>query len=175
VPHALTHVPRIRVATVIMLWLCAACETADPVAPVATPPIPSTPTSYVTVSSEAPVVGSVITVVGNADRAGGTPYGSFTAHLAYDRTRLEFVDEVALGGGMRAIHVTPGVVAVAGAAPGADGFADGRLFAVRFRVIAAKPYSALSLRMDELNGVDFTSQLGRLAPRASIAVDASLK
>ena len=117
----------------------------------------------------------MVTVIGNADRAGGTPYGSFTAHLLYDATRLEFVDEFALGGGLRALHETRGMVAVAGAAAGNAGFADGRMFAVRFRVLASKPFLAMSLRMDELNGVDFSPQLGRLTSRASIAVDATLK
>lgn len=155
--------------------MCTGCETASPVVPNALPAAAPAAASYITVSSDAPAVGTVVTVIGNADRAGGTPYGSFTAHLLYDATRLEFVDEFALGGGLRALHETRGIVAVAGAAAGNAGFADGRMFAVRFRVLTSKPFLAMSLRMDELNGVDFSPQLGRLTSRASIAVDATLK
>ena len=151
------------------------CETGSSVAPGVVPAAAPEAASYLTVSSDAPAVGTVVTVVGNADRAGGTPYGSFTAHLIYDAARLEFVEEFVLGGGLRAIHSTRGVVAVAGAAAGNAGFADGRMFGVRFRVLASRPFLAMSLRMDELNGVDFTPQLGRLSSRASIAVDATLK
>ena len=163
------------VSTACALLLCIGCETSNPVTPTTTPPAPAEASSYVTVSSETPDVGAIITVVGNADRAGGTAYGSFTSHLTYDVTRLEFVDEMILGGGMRALHVTPGVVAVAGAAASTTGFADGRLFALHFRVLAAHPFTALAMRMDELNGVDFSAQLTRLTPRSSITLDPSIK
>ena len=159
----------------MIVGMGAGCETAAPVAPVASSAAVAEASSYLTVSSDAPAVGAVVTVIGNADRAGGTAYGSFTAHLVYDQSRLEFVEEFALGGGMRALHHAPGVVTIAGAAAGTAGFSDGRLFAVRFRVLAPVPYTAMAMQMDELNGVDFAPQLHRSRPRTSIALDASIR
>ena len=173
-PHFL-HRAAWNSTVIAILAACIGCETASPVAPVVDPAAAPEAASFITVSADAPAVGTVVTVVANADRAGGTSYGSFTAHLSYDAARLEFVDEFALGGGLRALHVTRGTIAVAGASAGSAGFADGRMFGVRFRVLASRPFLAMSLRMDELNGVDFTPQLGRLSSRASIAVDASIK
>jgi len=58
---------------------------------------------------------------------------------------------------MRAFNPQPGHIRVAGAT--AEGFRDGRLFAVTFKVKDARALATLELALDELNGTDFANRL----------------
>jgi hypothetical protein len=58
---------------------------------------------------------------------------------------------------MRALNPQPGHIRVAGAA--AEGFQDGRLFAVTFKVKDPRGLATIELALDELNGTDFGNRL----------------
>ena len=112
---------------------------------------------YLTVSTSHPAVGSTITVTANvAPRVGLNPVGSFKARLQYDPTGLTFLQESRLPTGLRALNPQQGHVIVAGAA--AEGFTDGRLFAVTFRAQRPAALASLELEIVELNGTDFADQ-----------------
>ena len=113
---------------------------------------------YLKVSDEAPGVGSTITVTANVVRArGAQAVGSFAGHLRYDASGLTFVGESRLPTGMRAFNPQPGHIRVAGAA--AEGFRDGRLFAVTFKVNDLRALATIELTLDELNGTGFGNRL----------------
>ena len=113
---------------------------------------------YLKVSDEAPGVGSTITVTANVVRARvAQAVGSFAGHLRYDASGLTFVGESRLPTGMRAFNPQPGHIRVAGAA--AEGFRDGRLFAVTFKVNEPRALATIELALDELNGTDFGDRL----------------
>src|SRR5207249_11122827 len=59
--------------------------------------------------------------------------------------------------GIRALNPQPGDIIAAGAA--ADGFEDGRLFAVTFQVQKPAALGSIELSVEELNGTDFANQL----------------
>ena len=152
----------------------AGCEVRDAASLAPEALAPSGPESYVSVSEELPEVGSTVTIAGNADRAhGAMAFGSYRAHLVYDPSRLEFVGEVSLPGAMRAMNATSGRVTVAGAA--ANGLPDGKLFAAHFRVLRALPFESLALVVDELNAMDYSSQVRTLTAREARKLDRSLR
>jgi hypothetical protein len=111
-----------------------------------------------TVSSLKPAVGSTITVTANvARRASFKPVGSFKAHLRYDPSGLTFLQQSRLPTGIRALNPQPGDIIAAGAA--ADGFEDGRLFAVTFQVQKPVALASLEFEIEEMNGTNFADQL----------------
>jgi len=111
----------------------------------------------VTASDEAPRVEATITVTARAAPAPRKAVGSFAGHLRYDAGGLTFVGESQLPTGMRAFNPQPGHIRVAGAA--AEGFRDGRLFAVTFKVNDPRALATIELALDELNGTDFANRL----------------
>ncbi len=73
------------------------------------------------------------------------------------RHGLALVAESSLPSGMRALNPQPGHIRVAGAA--VEGFADGRLFAVTFRVTDPRALASMELTLDEMSGTDFGNRL----------------
>ena len=139
--------------------LTLACQDEQP-RRVAAPPDAQRSDSVLslTVSSLKPDVGSTITVTANvARRASFKPVGSFKAHLRYDPSGLTFLQQSRLPTGIRALNPQPGDIIAAGAA--ADGFEDGRLFAVTFQVQKPAALGSIELSVEELNGTDFANQL----------------
>ena len=59
--------------------------------------------------------------------------------------------------GLRVFNPRPGHIQIAGAA--ADGFRDGRLFAVTIKVNEPRALATLELALDELNDTDFSNRL----------------
>jgi hypothetical protein len=78
---------------------------------------------------------------------------SFTARIAYDSTRLQLLGEELLGdAAMRIVNPAAGESRVAGFA--SDGFAEGALFALRFKASQPNAISTLQVVFDELHGMD---------------------
>ena len=113
---------------------------------------------YLTTSDQAPPPGSTITVTANfASIPDIKAIGSFTAHLRYDTAGITFIAESRLPSGMRVLNPQPGHIRAAGAA--VEGFADGRLFAVTFRVTDPGALTSMELTLDEMTGTDFVNRL----------------
>jgi hypothetical protein len=113
---------------------------------------------YLTLSDESPSAGSTITVTANvAAGRRAKAVGSFAAQLRYDPRALTFLAESKLPTGMRAFNPQSGHIRVAGAA--AEGFPDGRLFAVSFKVNDPRALASFELTVDEVHGTDFANQL----------------
>ena len=113
---------------------------------------------YLTTSDQAPPPGSTITVTANvASIPDLKAIGSFVAHLRYDTAGITFIAESRLPSGMRVLNPQPGYIRAAGAA--AEGFADGRLFAVTFRVTDPGALASMELTLDEMTGTDFGNRL----------------
>ena len=113
---------------------------------------------YLTTSDQAPPPGSTITVTANvASIPDIKAIGSFTADLRYDTAGITFIAESRLPSGMRVLNPQPGHIRAAGAA--AEGFADGRLFAVTFRVTDPGALASMELTLDEMTGTDFGNRL----------------
>ncbi|MEP6622066.1 MAG: hypothetical protein ABJE47_22275 [bacterium] len=78
----------------------------------------------------------------------GTPLASVTARLLYDTTGVTLLGEVPMSdGASRMMNPGSGVVRFAGVA--ATGFADGRVYAWRFKVRRPDAIRALRLVIDE--------------------------
>ena len=113
---------------------------------------------YLTTSDQAPLPGSTITVTANVAAVPGIKaIGSFAAHLRYDTAGMSFVAESKLPTGMRALNPQPGHIRAAGVA--VEGFADGRLFTVTFRVNDPSALHSMELTLDEMTGTDFVNRL----------------
>jgi len=113
---------------------------------------------FLTTSDQAPPPGSTVTVTANvAPIPDIKAIGSFAAHLRYDTAGLTFIAESRLPSGMRALNPQPGHIRAAGAA--VEGFADGRLFAVTFRVTDPGAITSMELTLDEMTGTDFGNRL----------------
>lgn len=111
--------------------------------------------AFVAVSDLDAPAGATVTVSAIVRQGSGIArVGAFTARLQYDTTGLEFVEELSLADGMRAVTARGGSVRAAGA--NAQGFDDGRLFAATFRVVRPAALRTLTLEIPELTGVDFT-------------------
>ena len=118
--------------------------------------------AFVQLSDTRPAAGATITVTAHVRGAADvTNVGAFTAKLNFDAAGLQFVEQTELPGGMRMLK--PGTSEILAAGASADGFADGRLFAVTFKVIDPAAIQSLSLDISELTGVDFGVQLSKLA------------
>ena len=113
---------------------------------------------FLTTSDQAPPPGSTITVTANvAPIPEIKAIGSFAAHLRYDTAGLTFIAESRLPSGRRVLNPQPGHIRAAGAA--VEGFADGRLFAVTFRVSDPRALTSMELTLDEMTGTDFGNRL----------------
>ena len=119
---------------------------------------------YLTLSVPRPAAGDTVTVTANVARPVGTkPVGSFKAYLRFDDSGLTFLHQATLSRGARALNPLQGCIIVAGAA--AEGFLDDRLFAVTFLLDRTEAIHSLELRIQEMNGTDFASQLPRVQDR----------
>ena len=97
-----------------------------------------------------PQVGSIVRVALALKGGHASDVASFTARIAYDPTRLRYLDEVAIeDGATRVINPQHGVLRVAGIAPA--GFPDGKLSVVRFTVLGRDALSSLRLTVDEMH------------------------
>jgi hypothetical protein len=137
---------------------------SDHQAPLTSPAQPAEGSvAFVQLSDARPVAGATVVVTVHVRGATGVAnVGAFTAKLHFDPAGLEYSGERPLAGGMRMLKPTSGEIRAAGAS--ADGFTDGALFAVAFKVNDPAALQTLGLEVSELTGVDFGAQ----APRLSI-------
>ena len=82
----------------------------------------------------------------------GARLASMTARLAYDSTAMRFVREQSLDdGATRVVNPQPGVVRFAAIAPA--GFAEGRVYTLRFSVVRSSGLRSFQLSTDEAHSV----------------------
>jgi hypothetical protein len=75
-----------------------------------------------------------------------------TARLSYDSTAMRFLREEATGdGATRVANPQPGLVRFAAIAP--NGFADGRVYTLRFSVVRASGLRSFQLSTDEAHSI----------------------
>jgi hypothetical protein len=85
-------------------------------------------------------------------RVVGARLASMTARLAYDTSGVRFIREEALSdGATRVINPQPGLVRFAAIA--ANGFADGRVYTLRFSVIRSSALRSFDLTADEAHTI----------------------
>jgi hypothetical protein len=97
-------------------------------------------------------------------RATGAPLASATGRLVYDSTGLEFVSEESLSDGVtRAINPAAGQLRFAAIAP--EGFADGRVHALRFKVLNTAALRGVRLVIDEAHTLTRTDVTAALMSR----------
>ena len=163
-----------RHATMIGALLVLATACTDRSTPVITaPPTVSSArmVAYLSVSRSAVLTGDELTVSGNVRLGTGTPrVGSYLARMAYDPAQLEFIGELPVDAGARAVNPQQGQITVAGAS--ADGITSERLFAMRFKVIGAHPLTALQLEVQELNDAAYGARTASLQRKSSLYLDA---
>lgn len=128
--------------------------------------------AYISVSDLSPDIGSTIVVAGNVRIGDSLSFSSFRVRLGYDARGLTFLDEVVLPGMMRVVNPQDREVVVAGAS--SEGSADGKLFALRFRVEDPAALGSLVLMVDELNDRDYTSQVAALTRSSRLLLDKKL-
>ncbi len=116
--------------------------------------------AYLSVSDLAPTVGSTVVVAANAGSGDTLAIASFKVRLAYDARALHYLGDIELPGMMRVVNPQGVEIIVAGAS--GSGSADGRLFAMKFRVVDAIGLKSLALSVDELNDTNFNSKLPSL-------------
>ncbi len=85
--------------------------------------------------------------------------GAYLAHIEYDTSLVTYVGQGDATGGIAAFHAQNGVLRVAGAT--LDGYGDGVLFNVQFRVTRASSQGSLRLVIDELRDVNLGDRLPR--------------
>lgn len=143
------------------MLLLLACED-DRIQPAAAPP-PGTGNGPVvlTLSDSAPARGSVVTIHAQVRPGARLIAASYVARMTYDGTGLLYLRDRTQGEGLHALNPQPGLVRAAGAS--AEGFRDGRLFSLEFRVVDPAALTSLELRLEELNGLDFRTALPRVA------------
>lgn len=134
-------------------------QTLAPTAPSPAPPALQR-VAYLSVSDLAPRVGSTIIVTANIGAGDSVAIASFKVRLAYDAKTLHYLGDFELPGMMRVVNPQDAEIIVAGAS--GSGSADGRLFAMRFRVNDAAGLKSLALAVDELNDTNFNSRLPSL-------------
>ena len=157
-----------RLLSLVLVAGAVACDDSRDAGSLTAPPVPKTGTvAFLTVSDPNAAAGSTVTVTATAQQAAGlAQVGAFSASLAYDASGLTFLTEQALAGGMRAVNARDGRVFAAGAS--SDGFAQGQLFAVTFKVVNPAALASLSLTVSELNGTDFGNRLQALDVRSQL-------
>jgi hypothetical protein len=147
----------------LSLFAVLAVGCSDQAAPLTSPDKPTEGSvAFVQLSDVRPAAGSTVVVTVHVRGAAGVAsVGAFTAKLQFDAAGLEYVGESQLSSGMRMIKPAAGEVLAAGAS--AEGFTDGTLFAVSFKVKNPAALETLRLNVSELTGVDFGAQVSRLA------------
>lgn len=144
-----------------------AALTAPSTTPAAMPRV-----AYLSVSDLTPAVGSTIIVTGNIGAGDSDAIASFKVRLAFDAKALHYLGDVELPGMMRVVNPQPAEIVVAGAS--GEGSADGRLFAMNFRVDDAAGLKSLVLAVDELNDTKFNSRLPSLKQDSRLQLDRKL-
>jgi hypothetical protein len=142
------------------------CDRAEPPTGPAQPTPPAL--TRLVVTPENGAVGSTVVVTASLTAAAAPEHvGGFTLRVAYDTTRLKFVDEESVASGVAALRASNGVIRAAGAS--LTGFADGVLLRATFKVQSRGAPGAMLLVVDELNGLDLSdrrpSELTRLSAR----------
>ena len=157
-----------RFLSLVMVAGAVACDDSRDAGSLTAPSMPKSGTvAYLTVSDPNAAAGSLVTVTATAQQAAGlAQVGAFNAALAYDAAGLTFVSEQALGSGMRAVNARGARIIVAGAS--SQGFAQGQLFAVTFKVVNPAALASLALTVTELNGTDFGNRLAALDVRTQL-------
>lgn len=85
-------------------------------------------------------------------RVVGARLASMTARLAYDSAGIRFVREEMLSdGATRVVNPQPGLVRFAAIAP--NGFAEGRVYTLRFSVVRSSALRSFRLSTDEAHSV----------------------
>ncbi|HET9188647.1 MAG TPA: hypothetical protein VFN80_11860 [Acidothermaceae bacterium] len=85
-------------------------------------------------------------------RVVGARLASMTARLAYDSSGVRFIREEALtDGATRVVNPQPGLIRFAAIAP--NGFADGRVYTIRFAVVRSSALRTFQLTTDEAHSV----------------------
>lgn len=85
-------------------------------------------------------------------RVVGARLASMTARLAYDSSGMRFVREEAVSdGATRVVNPQPGLVRFAAIAP--NGFAEGRVYTLRFSVVRSSALRSFQLSTDEAHSV----------------------
>jgi len=147
---------RVALVAVVATTAIACSEVAPEVKPNAATPPPRGVEAELVVSNMAPAPGSEVVLLTRV--RGGSDVrriGSFTARVAYDTTRLQLLGEEPLGdAATRALNPAAGEARIAGITT--EGFADGELFALRFRVLQESALSTLQVAFDELHASDGT-------------------
>lgn len=158
-------------ALVLTIALTGCQDRERPVAPTAPGTAPATlqRVAYLSVSDLAPEAGSTIVVTGNIGAGDSLAIASFKVRVAYDAKALHYLGDVELPGMMRVVNAQDAEIVVAGAS--GNGSADGRLFAMRFRVDEAAGLKSLALSIDELNDTDFKSRLPSLKQDPRLQLD----
>ena len=157
-----------RLLSLVLVAGAVACDDSRDAGSLTAPPVPKAGTvAYLTVSDPNAAAGSTVTVTATAQQAAGlAQVGAFNASITYDAAGLTFVSEQALGAGMRAVNARGGKVFAAGAS--SEGFAQGQLFAVTFKVVNPAALASLALTVSELNGTDFGNRLQTLDVRSQL-------
>lgn len=161
-------------ALVVTVALTGCLDRERPIAPTApaTSPAMSPRVAYLSVSDLAPVAGSTIIVTGNVGAGDSLAIASFKVRVAYDAKALHYLGDVELPGIMRVVNPQQAEIVVAGAS--GEGSADGRLFAMKFRVDDATGLKSLALAVDELNDTNFNNRLPTLSQDPRLQLDRNL-
>jgi hypothetical protein len=149
--------PLVLLASAVFVAACDDERASLPSAP--SEVAPNAVAAYLAVSSPTPSAGERVTVTVRARRGSAVgPIGSFTVRLAYDTTRLRYVESARAARGMvLANGSVRGVVKGAGAS--AEGFSDDELLTSTFLVLAGgEALASLALEVPELNSVSFEDQ-----------------
>jgi hypothetical protein len=170
---------KILAALLVTVVAIAGCRDRDRVWPVDTvpsvTPLPPAPvrSAYLSVSDLQPEPGGTVVVGGTVSVGTGFSLGSFRVRLAYDSTRLSYIDELTSPGMLRVVNPQPGEIVVAGASSSAS--EDGRLFTLRFRVDDRVGLNSLLLHVDEMNDGSFTSLVTTVTRSSRLVLDPSLR
>jgi hypothetical protein len=167
---------RVSLVTLALATVLTACRDREPAA--APEPIEAPSNNelarvvHLTVSDINPLAGSTIVIAGNIGRDDSLSIASFRARLGYDGKALVYLGEAELPGMMRVVNPQANEIIVVGAT--AQPATDGRLFAIRFRVVDPRGLETLLLSVDELNDARFASQLASLTPSSRLQLDQKL-
>lgn len=155
------------VLSLVVLVATAACDDNRDRPSITAPMAPTSGTvAFLDVSNPNAPAGALVTVTATARQAQSlAKVGAFAARLSFDAAGLTYVGESVLPG-MRAVNPKGGEIIAAGAS--SEGFADGRLFAVTFRVVNPAALTSLTLAITELNGTDFGNHLTALDVRSQL-------
>ena len=157
--------------TALAAFAAVGCTDRDTAVVTGPPTVqPSSMVAYLSVSTSAVVAGDELTVSGNVRLGAGTPrVGSYLARVTYDPALLQFVGEVPVEGGARALNPEIGQLTVAGAS--ADGISSERLFALRFKVIGPSALSSLMLDVKELNDASYEVRTTSVQRKRTLYLD----